>query len=140
MKRSETNDYLRMLFGKILERVIAKDYAKTAENRKNYAMTEAYQDDDTMTDASGEAKEEVKRPSQIQKKSSLIVNPSEEEMKSDPKIEEATPEDIILILEDIIKKMSKKLVFMPISIRYLCKLTENLAKTCVNSLLKYIFT
>lgn len=123
MKRSENGDYLRMLFGKILEKLIANDYAQTAENRKNFASTEAYQEEENQVDGSPERRQSLK--------ANIVVNPSEEELKSDVKADQITPDQIIGVLDDITKKISKKLVFMPISIRYLCKLTEKIANATV---------
>ncbi len=120
LKRSENREYLHLLFGKIMDRLYSANNAPAADvpEEQKRRPTESSLATASLLSPDGPIPKELRRSMTVQSRSAL---------------EESCPKETVdwkrteEICEEFIHSVTKKLIYMPLSVRYLCKLVEKLA-------------
>lgn len=131
-KKSENREYVQLLFGSLIEKMndpsaLIKECKQKnslfpkAESLVSHLSTNTIYIEDYIDKTTEKVPE-------IQQKNVAIVNEEQD-------IEDIRVEDLILICDSFISSIIKKLLHMPLSMRYLCKLIEQLLLPYV----KYLF-
>ena len=118
LKRSENREYLHLLFGKIMDGLYSTQTkaGKRPEERKS-----------VRAESSSPTKEsELTFPAMTysDKSGSVMLRAEEKKGSESDKI---SWEQTSAICDSILKSITKKLIYMPLSVRFLCKLVEKIA-------------
>ena len=120
MKTPENREYLRLAFSKI--------WVKTVDMNRYLEELKCKQKD-SMLKIQRHGSVRV-APAMTEREPHPRSNSGDEESKTQSK--ELTMEDYMLICDQILKSIKETLYFMPVSVRYLCKLIADIIKSYVN--------
>lgn len=128
LNNNHNRDYLSLLFGKLFDEATdLRKYArrmrekKMVESRTSPLASERTKAPNSHTGDSASSLREQPSNSSVPQKST--TGPMEELKRRS--VDESKMNDILLICDGIINRIVKKLLHMPLAIRYFCKLVEN---------------
>ena len=151
LKKYEHREYMLLIFGKLFEKATDMNkYLKDLRGRKGNEgimanATEATSDVLSVGEKSSDGQSDTSPMTKFiedhfnaQSKPGVIPPAGSEEVKiiaEDHGSEKLTNDDVFLICDHILEMISKKLLYMPLSMRYFCKLLERITHKFVRFLI-----